>query len=200
MHDATRRIVRRLEELGIKPQTAALQAGLKKDVIRDLTRKPDVVPRLETLEALAPVLGTTAAWLAFGDRQWGAEGRATAVPVLSWVAATRFHEAGTNYSEVEHYVPVVDPPGKRCFALTVVGDSMNLVAPEGSTVIVNPDDDGLVVRRFYVFRQGAETTFKRFMMNPMRLEPVSSNPLHEAIELTRETHIVGRVIRVITDL
>ncbi|MDP1026371.1 LexA family transcriptional regulator [Sphingomonas sp. KR1UV-12] len=84
------------------------------------------------------------------------------------------------------------------FALEVDGESMNLVAPFGADVIVDPNDKHLFAGDFYVLsdRQGA-FTFKLFAQDPARLVPLSDDPAHAVITLGAEPiDIVGRVVSV----
>ena len=93
------------------------------------------------------------------------------------------------------------PPGDY-LALRVVGDSMNLIAPEGAVIIVDRADTLLQPRGYYVFAtpDHAEATFKRWMSRPDRLEPYSTNPAHEAIYLESPPTVIGRVRKVMLDL
>ena len=96
--------------------------------------------------------------------------------VLGWV-----EEAGLN-------------PGGDWIALKVVGDSMDRISPPESIIFVDRKDQVLVPNACYVISNGdGEATYKRFRSNPMRFEPVSTNPDHEPIYPTREPLIVGRV-------
>jgi phage repressor protein C with HTH and peptisase S24 domain len=92
------------------------------------------------------------------------------------------------------------PPGDW-FALKVRGDSMDLIAPDGATILVNRRDTRLVPKKFYVFARGGEATFKRYIDKPVRrLEPYSTNRAHEPIYPGRDLVVVGRVHRVIVDV
>lgn len=85
------------------------------------------------------------------------------------------------------------PP--RAYGLKVKGDSMDLIAAEGSTVIIDPDDRRLWPGARYVVRSAdGETTFKEYQDKPARLVPCSSNPAHVEILLGSEPiTIEGRV-------
>ncbi len=123
------------------------------------------------------------------------------VPHVSWVEAGRFAET------TDPYVPQGTPriavsglgPGVH-IALTVDGDSMNRIAPEGSIIVVNLDDQELRPGKDYVFRMNDQATFKRWREEPQRLEPYSTNPEHETIFPDAAIEVVGRVVKVFMDL
>lgn len=79
---------------------------------------------------------------------------------------------------------------------------MDRIAPDGSYICVNLADQRVSNDKFYVFGTAeGEATFKRFRAgNPPRLQPFSTNPDHETIQMSDETLVVGRVSRVINDL
>lgn len=126
------------------------------------------------------------------------------IPLLGWVSAGHFANSETVVLEdIQNYETIecadVDP--NCCFALGITGDSMNLIAPEGSTIIVDVSRKDPIDKKFYVVaNNGGEATFKQFKASPPRLEPCSTNPSHETIFPNGEILIVGRVIRVIHDI
>ncbi len=148
-------------------------------------------------ELLAPHLGRPPEELILASKP-----ATSRVPLLSWVAAGKLTAAeGVTNVDAKRFVTVADLPAGAWIALTVDGDSMNLVAPPGSTILVNREDERLLDERFYVFSTGdGAATFKRFRSNPIRLQPFSTNPDHETQYPGENLHIVGRVRRVITDL
>lgn len=85
------------------------------------------------------------------------------------------------------------------FALEVDGESMNKIAPLGCDVIVDPNDQQLFSGDLYVIGgPTGEFTFKRFLQDPARLVPLSSDPSHKEIELGGEPiNIIGRVVSVL---
>lgn len=92
----------------------------------------------------------------------------------------------------------VDCPegGPETFALTVQGDSMDEFVAEGGLIAVDPNDRGLDEGRIYAVRNpDGEATLKRFRLAPARLEPMSSNPLHQTQILGQAGYeVIGRVV------
>lgn len=88
---------------------------------------------------------------------------------------------------------------KGVFALEVDGESMNKIAPFGCDVIVDPNDKNLFAGDLYVLgNEAGEFTFKRFVQDPARLVPLSTDPSHKGIALGSEPiNIVGRVVSVL---
>lgn len=84
------------------------------------------------------------------------------------------------------------------FALEVDGESMNLIAPFGADIIVDPADKSLFSGDMYVLGDGAGGfTFKLFKQDPARLVPLSNDPAHKVIPLgSQAIDIVGRVVSV----
>lgn len=121
------------------------------------------------------------------------------VPLISLVAAGKL-TVQENVDSKRH-VTVTDLPQGNWLALTVDGDSMNLIAPHGSTILVNRADDRLQDDKFYVFSTGeGAATFKRYRGGPTRLQPYSTNPDHETLYPENDLYVIGRVRRVITEL
>lgn len=116
------------------------------------------------------------------------------IPVIGQVAAGNWRDA---IEQPLDALPAPDPSiPPNAFALRVMGDSMDLLAADGSTVIIDPDDRVLFSNRYYVVLNGeGEATFKQFKSDPARLVPCSSNPQHQAILLSGEPfEVVGRII------
>lgn len=127
--DIVERVDQRLAELGISRSAAAKAAGLGMGAIRDMERKGDMSPRLETIAKLAVPLETTPECLAFGTADHiesdailrGGEDDAT-VPIVGYVGAsaeTQFYPAG----ELDR-VPAPAGSGKRTAALEIRGKSI----------------------------------------------------------------------------
>ena len=114
------------------------------------------------------------------------------VPIIGKIAAGNWREA---VREPDGYIPA-PVRSSSAFALRPDGDSMNMVVGEDAIIIVDPDDLDLMEGRLYAIMNGAgETTFKRYRTTPPRLEPVSTNPVHQPIPIGREPFtVLGRVI------
>jgi repressor LexA len=122
------------------------------------------------------------------------------LPIVGLVSAGAWR---AGFEDVRGYMPSPDRAlSKNAFVVIVEGDSMNLVAQDGEGIIVDPRDLDLVAGKYYVIRNGeGETTFKRYMENPARLEPCSTNPQHMTIYPGRDGFsVVGRVRKRVSDL
>ena len=119
-------------------------------------------------------------------------GRPRQVPLIGQIAAGAWREAIND--PIGHVWATEGGP--RVFALQPEGDSLNLLIPEGSYVLIDPDDVELMDAKVYAVRNDhGEATLKRFRRDPPRLEPASSNPVHQPIFFGREAFtIIGRVI------
>lgn len=159
---------------------------------------PSTVAKLETgqmalsldyIQEAAAVLGVSPADIVVAN--------ATGVrmlPVIGTIACGNWREA---IAESGEYVPVPSGlVGVSLFALRPVGDSMDMIVAEDGFIVVDPDQRELIDRKVYVVMNGeSEATFKRFRADPPRLEPVSSNPVHNDIVLGEHPFVVvGRVI------
>lgn len=122
------------------------------------------------------------------------------VPLISWVSAGRLETA----DHVEHEgdpIPIAGLPHGDWFALRVKGDSMDRISPPDSVIVANRRDKRLVPNGCYIIGDGdGGATYKRFRPEPMRFEPVSTNPTHEPIFPDHEPTIIGRVRRTILEM
>lgn len=185
------RIDQRIEALGLTREKAALDAGLGKDSIRDLARRPKTMPRLDTLVALAHVLQVTPEWLAFEV----GESRSAGLRVRGEVAAGIWVETeGLTDTPPIAPVPVeADPdyPHDAQYGLLVRGTSVNRVARGGSILIcvdvaaggIEPAaGDLVIVERRRMQGKQREVTAKRVQRRGSRIElvPDSDDPAWKA--------------------
>ncbi|WP_294390373.1 S24 family peptidase [uncultured Sphingomonas sp.] len=117
------------------------------------------------------------------------------IPVVGRIAAGNWQEA---IEDPVGHIVVPDDVGPNAFALEPHGDSMDMVAPAGSIVVIDPDQHELRDGAIYaIMNGGGETTLKQFRADPARLEPQSSNPDHKTIALGREPFtVIGRAVSV----
>lgn len=122
-------------------------------------------------------------------------------PLISWVQAGAFQEAVDPYElgGFEEEI-AVEYSRESIIALRVKGSSLNRVAPEGSVIIVDYSMQELVPEKFFVIRVNGEATVKRYVGNPDRFEPFSTEPDHPIVLPTEDLVVVGRVVRVVTSL
>lgn len=120
--------------------------------------------------------------------------RIATVPLLGKVPAGGFKAVEQNSGR---WVAAPDPDlPLNTYALRVDGDSMDLVVPSGTIIMIDPDDKNLWPgRRYVVQNSDGEATFKEFQPDPARLVPLSSNSEHQDILLGAEPVVIaGRVI------
>jgi SOS-response transcriptional repressor LexA len=200
---ATARDERRLSQTDI-----AVALGVTRGAVGQW--ETGTAPSTENLIQAALELDVSFEWLATGrgdKRLPPAEPkpppRMTSVPLVSWVSAGRLADPGTQ-------IPVEDVPllayadlGRgEFFALTVRGDSMDRVSPDGSVIVVNRRERELIPGKAFVFSVRGDTTYKIWRPDPDRLEPYSTNPANQAIYIRRQRdmEVIGRVRRTVLDL
>ena len=128
------------------------------------------------------------------------ESSAFELPIVGLVSAGAWREG---FERELGRMPSPDKSLSRdSFVVLVEGDSMDLVAQPGEGIVVDPRDRDLLAGRYYVVRNnGGETTFKKYMDNPARLEPCSSNPLHKTIFPGQDGfEVIGRARKRVSDL
>lgn len=123
------------------------------------------------------------------------------VPILTWVSAGSPEVPEMSVEQIGRIkVGDLDPRGDW-IALQVEGDSMNMISPHGSIILVDRHDKRLISGRCYVIANGDhEVTYKRYRANPNRMEPVSTNAAHEPIFYDHEPRIIGRVRKTIYEM
>ncbi len=202
------RLADRLAELKITENDASTRAGLERTFLSQLRRSPARWPRVDNLQRICDALGLRMYFVTtgrgprlIGERDYGAD--IAEVPLVSWVAATGFSETtAVERGDDLSYLPVPGLPRGDFIALRVVGDSMNLIAPDNSVIVVDRSDTALKPGNFYVFAtpDHGEATFKRWRSRPDRLEPYSTNPAHDPIYPESPPTVIGRVRKVMLDL
>lgn len=204
-----RRFKQRREALQLSQGDVASQVGMTQQGVAAIER--GVVSRPGLLDELAAVLKTTPKWLLRGEGQQEAAqepsdaANITHVPLVDWVTAGRFANPASQIPiEKVPLLAFADLGRGDFFALKVEGDSMNLVSPEGSIIVVDRADRTPVSGKCYVFSLRGETTYKVWRGgDPSYLEPLTTNTiLHKPIfpKGKKGFEIVGRVRRTLLDL
>ncbi len=212
--DIRERIQERLEETGKSKRAASLDGGLGADAIRDLMRRPDDSPTLETVTKLADGLQTTPAWLAFeagpktlggqrGSSLVNANRSFTLAKVDGPVAAGMFLAKPAFDDDLGEVISAPrDPeyPFARQIAYRVEGDSMDRAQPRpirhGDFIICaawedldleERDGQIVVVQQTLASEQLRERSVKALKLYNDRREfiPMSSNPEHRSIVVPR---------------
>ena len=116
------------------------------------------------------------------------------VPLLAWISAGAMTQDEVS-QEAIGTVTITDLPEGDWIALRVKGTSMDRISPPDSLIFVNRADRQLVNNACYVIGDGeGNATYKRYRPNPVRFEPVSTDPNHEALYPDNDPTIIGRVV------
>lgn len=208
--DIVARIEQRLVALGLSATEASKRAGLNRDAIRNIRRaaQDGRGVRAKTIAALAKVLETTPGFLMSGiddnSREAGAVSSgaagASSLPFLEWAeagdytAADKSVEGGTLLGE--HAWP------RGTFVTRVVDESMNRLAPAGSYIVVDRTERMVSTGLCYLGVLDGELLFRRWLPNPERAEPFSTDPGYqtEFMRPGRRWDIIGRVRRIFLDV
>lgn len=173
--------------LKVKPEYTVLMALA--DHVRDPIPR-EIVAAFHRLEGRDPP--------AQSERTSGPDvaiGAIRSMPIISTVAAGKLSDP-TMQIEGEHQtIEIGGLPAGDYFATQVDGDSMDRLSPPGSTIIVDRAERDPLPGRRYIFGRRGKTTFKRFELDPIRLVPESTNPVHEPIypKSDDEWQVIGRV-------
>ena len=172
-----KRIYEALERTKQTPRSASLKAGLGPDGIRNWERDEKILPRIDTLEKLAPVLDlepeVLAGWAA-ARRRSGKSETARALKIIGEVAAGLWLEIDAlGETEYDAY-PVPYHPSyaeEAQYGLIVRGTSMNRIAQPGDVLqcvdigisgLSPREDDLVIVERRRIQAGQKEVTAKRY--------------------------------------
>jgi SOS-response transcriptional repressor LexA len=205
------RIRERLDDTGLSASAASRLAGLNPDAIRNIQRAVQsgragrVGVSTRTLAALAPVLGTTSAWLLEGKSEAADDGLMNGdakLPFVDWAQAGTFADADTPLGFERR---LGDPFGRwprGYFATQVPDDAMNRLAPAGAYIVVDRHARSLVEGLSYLGELDGAVIFRRWFGDPDRAEPYSTDPMCRTEFLTarRPWRIIGRVRRAIIEI
>lgn len=202
------RIEARLNALGLSRSSAASASGLNVDLIRDINRRPDQTPTLNTIIALAKTLRVSPIWLAFGD-EFGAPPENHAIEIVGEVAAGVFRSvSGSDRSYFESTTVPGDSryPADRQFDLTVRGTSINRIAFDGDLLrcvyvgASEPNNGDLVIVEKHRSDGIVETTAKILHRrdNVVELRPYSTDPSwSKPLVIEYNSHADDATVRII---
>lgn len=178
-------ILARMQELGIGIRDLERRTGINENY---LTKSLGKQRRRITVQEMDLIKGA----LSIAEAEH--EGGLRSVPLLGDVPASTWRPAHQQGGK-RISLPESDAPA-GAYALTVSGDSMDLIVPNGTKIIIDPNDrDFYPGRRFVVQSEEGETTFKEYQEQPARLVPCSSNPEHVEIIIGRQPiEVLGRVV------
>lgn len=209
LKDILERIDKRLAAVGLAESKAATLAGLSSSAIRNIRRAvrdgKNTGASIKTIEAIAPILNTSSAWLLEGSGTEEGISFPTSikdVPLVSWVSAGELtHQEPALHIDDYPTVAAINLPEGNWIALRVSGASMNKISPPDSIIFVNRDDKRLVTNACYVIAdETGQATYKRYRPNddppfqPASYDDIPAPTLEGAIT------IVGRVKRSIIEM
>ncbi len=222
------RIEERLEGLGKTAEGASREAGLSRDFIRTLQRRPDTSPKADNLGALATVLGCSVDYLLGRSELLGTPPAAPPVgevmlPIRAnvgagpWLAVEEISDEPIGWAPA-HVIP--EYAAWPQWLERVQGDSYNRFIPNSALVhVVDTQamgyearhDDVVVVVRSRAQGAFIERTLKQVALTPQGIElwPRSYNEKWSApLKLTEDlradedasVQIVGKVLRAYIDM
>lgn len=201
------RLVSRIEECGLNRRSLAKKAGLGESAVYDIVRGKNMNPSMTTMVNLASALNCDVDYLTGAQEHPRAKAvvaEPTDMRVIGTVEAGAFRRMIIDPIESEYAMrsikapPSSQYPGRRCFAMDVVGNSMNEAKPtpiiDGQTVLcVDFINSGLdleggkiyVVRRTRDSGSTYEWTIKRAVIfrDRVELRPESSDRTIETITI-----------------
>ena len=119
------------------------------------------------------------------------------VPLISWVQAGDWQFAADPFqpSDADEWLDTTATRSEHAFALSVRGDSMEPEFTEGDIIIVDPEREP-VSASYIVAKNGAEATFKQFVMDG---QSVFLKPLNSRYPIRDMTGIEFRIVGVVVE-
>lgn len=179
-----------IQARGLSMKEVSLRSGHAATFVRDILERGRS-PSVDNFLEIAAALGVSAGELLGIETQ--------SIPLLGWVSAGDL--ATADITETLTLIEIAGLGEGDWIALRVTGDSMDRISPPDSVIAVNRRDKRLVPNACYVIADAdGDATYKRFRPEPMRFEPVSTNPAHEPLFPDQEPLVVGRVKRSFIDM
>ncbi len=201
-----KRTLDKMKELGLTQEKVAQMVSVKQPSFNSFLHGKVVKPKY--LPELAKVLGVSYDWLLTGIELEVGTPYITSppknlrkVPIIGWV------HAGDPMEAIEHLDPdcyiEADFKGRpNAKALEIQGNSMNMVAPEGTIILFDPDENNFTIpNKYYIIRvNNDEAVFRKFTIQeetPIFI-PCSTENEHPSIEADANVSIIGRVFQIPT--
>lgn len=196
MADDTDKILRELfaqihETQGLSYRSWAASAGLSEGLLRKYIKGEQKSITIYSAQKLLAAVRLSLSQVFDSHRQ-------KQIPIRGEVP-----QEGELLHESSEYITWHEVPGE-IFALTVVGNSMNMCAPSGSQIIIDAlqTDKLELVDKLVVIRHNGRLIFRKLRINPTRFEAMSND---DSIEPTiphssSDWEIVGRVIYVVREV
>ncbi|PDT74140.1 helix-turn-helix domain-containing protein [Bradyrhizobium sp. C9] len=169
----------------------------------------EATPESDKLITIANFLGISTGWLLGGEAMDAAptpnDRHTVFVRLMDALPASKLSAPMTPTASEQYPLIIMSNLGRgEYIALTVQGDPMDRISPQGSIIAVNKADRVLVPGKPYVFCHRGKVAYRIWRSDPARLQPYSTNPIHEPIYLKDQTEaeqiLVGRVRRTTLDL
>lgn len=198
-----------MKNAGLSMRELSLAVGTNDSLVKNMLGGKSSNPRMDSLQKISERLGYPAAHFIKGagvdappPSPPAKKSRTKVVPVISWVAAGRLAEPDTELPDETETIEISGLPAGDYFGTRARGDSMNRIAPDGALIIVNRAERELVRGRRYIFAHKGRTTFKRYGVDPVRLEPESLNPDNDPIfpKEGESWDVIGRVRLVVAEI
>lgn len=215
-------VTQRLEELGLGPVEAAVQAGIERSYIRDIVEGRKKSVRNDKIDGLARALKLDASALSRNeliridpqDALRPSQAPTGYVAVIGKVAANTWlsvDDMDFSYEDVEYIPALPDNPLSHQFGLVIDGNCLNRIANHGDRLVCLDiiksgvdihANDLVIVERSRFAGQMVERTAKRIRQTAdgYELWPESNDPAHQTpIKLDgaqegETVRIIGKVL------
>jgi hypothetical protein len=205
------RICQRLEATGLNATEASRLAGLNLDAIRNIRRAAEGGPSgrvgvsTRTLTALAPVLGTTSAWLLEGvveEAEPFCADFGARLLLVDWAEAALYADPDRPLNSDHRLGEHFGRWPRGYFAIRVPDHAANPLAPAGAYLVVDRHARELTEGLIYLGVLDGSLICRRWLAASDLAEPCASDPLSRVETEISHRHWtpIGRVRRTIIDM
>lgn len=206
MFDILDRIEQRLKDKGISASAASLAAGLSKDAIRNIRRARslgiDAGVNIRTVEALAPVLGTTKAWLLGEESE--SQASASHIPLIPMELLAEKKDAvlsGHFHGKAVINNIQISSQGENLAATRLADMSLSHIIPKDSIVVVDLKQTTLIKGGIYAISPPRQSASLRvYEDSPDRFVPSSALPIFDSFFEIDQIGVIGRAIAIYKEI